>query len=69
VGREVTTVGWPVTGKTVRTEQGDPMKFITFEDLTGLYETVFFPAVYNRFCHMLNASGPYILRGRVEEVF
>ncbi|HUU81672.1 MAG TPA: hypothetical protein VMW90_09505, partial [Acidobacteriota bacterium] len=35
----------------------------------GIYETVFFPKVYNRFCHMLNAIRPYILKGRVEEDF
>ena len=69
VGREVTTIGWPVTGKTVHTKEGEPMKFITFEDLTAVYEAVFFPRVYHRFCHMLNVTGPYILKGRVEETF
>ena len=38
-------------------------------DTTGLYETVFFPKVYDRYCHMLNTSRPYILKGRVEEDF
>lgn len=69
VGREVTTIGWPVTGKTVHTKEGEPMKFITFEDLTAVYEAVFFPKVYHRFCHMLNTTGPYILKGKVEETF
>lgn len=69
VGREVTTVGWPVTGKTIHTREGAPMKFITFEDLTAVYEAVFFPKVYHKFCHMLKKTGPYILKGRVEETF
>jgi len=69
VGREVTTIGWPVTGKTVHTRDGDPMKFITFEDLTAVYEAVFSPRVYHRFCHILNITGPYILKGRVEKTF
>jgi len=69
VGKTVTTIGWLVTGKTVRTKDGDPMKFISFEDTTGIYETVFFPKVYNRFCHMLNATRPYILKGKVDEDF
>jgi len=69
VGKRVTTVGWPVTGKTVHTKDGEPMKFTSFEDTTGLYETVFFPKVYNQFCHMLNGSRPYILEGRVERDF
>jgi error-prone DNA polymerase len=67
VGRKVTIIGWLVTGKTVLTKDGDPMKFISFEDTTGIYETVFFPEVYHRYCHMLNASRPYIIKGRVEE--
>jgi len=67
VGRYVTLVGWLVSGKTVLTRQGDPMKFISFEDTTGIYETVFFPKVYHRYCHMLNASRPYVIKGRVEE--
>ena len=69
VGERVTTIGWLVTGKTVYTKDGDPMKFVSFEDTTGLYESVFFPKVYNQFCHMLNEMRPYILKGKVEEDF
>jgi DNA-directed DNA polymerase III PolC len=69
VGKHVTMVGWLVTGKTVQTRDGDPMKFVSFEDTTGLYETVFFPKVYNRFCHMLNEMRPYLLKGKVEQDF
>ena len=69
VGKMVTTVGWMVTGKTVLSRDGDPMKFVSFEDTTGLYEAVLFPKVYDRYCHMLNRSRPYILKGKVEEDF
>jgi error-prone DNA polymerase len=69
VGKRVTTIGWLITGKTVHTKDGDPMKFISFEDTTGLYETAFFPKVYNQFCYMLHGLRPYILKGRVEEDF
>jgi error-prone DNA polymerase len=69
VGKTITTIGWLVTGKTVHTKNGEPMKFVSFEDTTGLYETVFFPKVYNQFCHMLNERRPYILKGKVEEDF
>ena len=69
IGRNVTLIGWLVTGKTVSSKNGDPMKFISFEDTTGIYETVFFPKVYDRYCHMLNASRPYIIKGKVEEDF
>ncbi len=67
VGRTVTLVGWPVTGKTVHSRRGEPMKFVSFEDETGLYETVFFPREYRRFCHMLGKSRAYVLRGRVQK--
>jgi DNA polymerase III alpha subunit len=56
-------------GKTVQTKDGDPMKFVSFEDTSGNYETVLFPKVYNRFCHMLNEMRPYLLKGKVEEDF
>jgi DNA polymerase III alpha subunit len=69
VGKTITAVGWLVTGKTVHTKNGEPMKFVSFEDTTGLYETVFFPKVYHQFCHMLNEMRPYILKGKVEEDF
>jgi error-prone DNA polymerase len=69
VGKHVTMVGWLVTGKTVQTKDGDPMKFVSFEDTTGIYETVLFPKVYHRFCHMLNEMRPYLLKGKAEQDF
>ena len=69
VDKQVTTIGWLITGKTVATKDGHTMKFLSFEDTTGAYETVLFPKVYNRYCHLLNASRPYILKGKVEEDF
>jgi error-prone DNA polymerase len=69
VGKRVTSVGWWVTGKLIATKDDEPMEFISFEDTSALYETVFFPQVYARFCHMLNRSRPYVLTGIVEEEF
>jgi error-prone DNA polymerase len=69
VGKQATTIGWQITGKTVHTKDGETMKFISFEDTTGTYETVLFPKVYYQFCHILNATRPYILKGQVEEAF
>ena len=43
------------------------MEFLTFEDEGGIVETTFFPAVYDRFCHMVSRNRPYILYGKVEE--
>jgi len=58
-----------ITGKVVHTKHGDPMEFLTFEDDTGLIETIFFPKAYHRFCAILDRNRPYILHGKVEEDF
>ncbi|MFH2059180.1 MAG: DNA polymerase III subunit alpha [Pseudomonadota bacterium] len=63
VGRKVTFAGWLITGKVIRTKHGDPMKFLTFEDETGIVETVFFPKPYALFCHMLDYGRPYLIYG------
>jgi DNA polymerase-3 subunit alpha/error-prone DNA polymerase len=66
-GHRVRFGGWLVTGKVVHTKHGEPMEFLTFEDETGIVETTFFPAVYHRFCHMLDWGRPYLLSGRIEQ--
>lgn len=67
VGKQVTTIGWWVTGKLVGTKRGEPMEFVSFEDTSALYETTFLPDAYARFCHMLHREQAYVLRGVVEE--
>ncbi|MBW2053310.1 MAG: DNA polymerase III subunit alpha [Deltaproteobacteria bacterium] len=66
-GRRVRLAGWLITGKVVSAKHGDPMRFLTFEDETGLVETTFFPEAHRRFCHMLDWGRPYILTGKAEE--
>jgi error-prone DNA polymerase len=65
----VRTVGWEIIGAEDESKPQELMEFVTFEDLTGLIETVIFPKVYQRFGHMLNNSRPYRLFGKVEEDF
>ena len=67
LGRRIQIAGWLITGKTVLTQKGDPMKFVTFEDDSGIVETTFFPKAYQRFCHMLDYGRPYVISGKVEE--
>jgi DNA polymerase-3 subunit alpha/error-prone DNA polymerase len=67
VGRPVRVAGFLITGKVVPTRQGEPMEFVTFEDETGVVETVFFPEAYRRFCDVLEYRRPYLLDGQVEE--
>lgn len=66
VGHVVSMIGWLVTGKLVSTKQNELMEFFSFEDLTALYETTFFPKTYYQFCHLITDTRPYILKGRVE---
>ena len=65
VGKTVRIAGWLITGKKVRTRHGDPMEFLSFEDETGIVETVFFPGAYDRFCGILEVGRPYVLSGKV----
>ena len=67
IGRHVRTTGWLLTGKLVKTKQGDPMQFLTFEDDTTIFETTFFPQAYRSFCRILDWNRPYLLTGKVEE--
>ncbi len=66
-GRRVRFAGWLITGKTILTGKGDPMKFVTFEDETGLVESVLFPGAYHRFCHILEYGRPFLLSGMVRD--
>ncbi|NLI83661.1 MAG: DNA polymerase III subunit alpha [Deltaproteobacteria bacterium] len=69
VGRPVWVTGWPITRKEVLTKAGDPMEFVSFEDETAIYETVFFPEAFRRFCQDMNMESPYLLHGQVQEEF
>jgi error-prone DNA polymerase len=40
IGKQVTILGWCITSKTVSTKFGQNMEFVTFEDETGIFETV-----------------------------
>lgn len=68
-GRRVWTAGWPITRKEVLTKQKEPMEFISFEDTTAIYETVFFPGVFRRFCQKVDMNRAYLLYGDVQSEF
>ncbi len=69
VGKLVTCVGMLTTGKPVHTIKDEPMEFVTFDDGHGLIETVIFPDVYRKVVSLLFGTGPYVMRGRVEESY
>lgn len=69
IGRRIDVAGWLVTAKVVPTSKDEPMEFVTFEDTTGLIETVFFPDAFRNFSRMLSFTKPYRLTGRVMDDF
>ncbi len=69
LGKRVTFLGWCITYKTVSTKKGDSMVFVTFEDETGICETVFFPDVYQKHAWLLGHQTALIVGGKVTEEF
>lgn len=69
IGRRVTMIGWLITEKFVEAKDGSPMEFVTFEDLTALYDATIFPDTYRRFCQLLAPNRAYILHGVIEQNF
>lgn len=66
-GKRVRAVGWLVATKRCTTSKGEFMKFVTLEDLSGVYDTVLFPKVYQKYGHLIVSRGPFIIEGRVDE--
>ncbi|MBD3346722.1 MAG: DNA polymerase III subunit alpha [Chitinivibrionales bacterium] len=65
VNRFVVFSGWCVTSKTVATKSGESMQFVTFEDETGICETVLFPDAYTIFVRYLTWQEAFWVRGKV----
>jgi DNA polymerase-3 subunit alpha/error-prone DNA polymerase len=65
VGQNVKMIGWPVAQKEVWTKDGLAMNFLSLEDETGLYETVIFPQVYEKYGKLLFDQQPLLVYGRV----
>lgn len=43
------------------------MKFLSLEDISGVFEAVLFPRVYQRYGNLLGTQGPYLVTGEVKE--
>jgi DNA-directed DNA polymerase III PolC len=67
--KRVKIAGILITSKTVMTKEEELMKFVSFEDETSIFETVFFPKIYKKFALMLSYQQPYILYGRLDMEF
>jgi error-prone DNA polymerase len=68
-GKWVTMLGWWITTKAIDDKNGRPMEFVSFEDVSAIFDATFFPDVYARFCRKLSQRRPYLLKGVVEEEF
>ncbi|MBT8378690.1 MAG: hypothetical protein KJN64_05640 [Ignavibacteria bacterium] len=65
-GRRVKMIGWYMTSKRIKTKQGEIMKFLSLEDLTGTFEAVIFPRVYYRVAELTLSMGPYFVTGKID---
>jgi DNA-directed DNA polymerase III PolC len=65
-GRRVALLGWLAASRRVRTRDGRWMRFLTFEDESGLAEVVLFADAYARHGIQLTKHGPFYARGSVE---
>jgi DNA polymerase-3 subunit alpha len=64
-GHRVTVGGMIAARKQILTRSGEPMLFLTLEDLTGAVETIVFPRVYSRYAPLLRQEGIFVVQGRV----
>lgn len=66
LGRRVTVAGVRQTSHRSRTAKGEPMLFLTIEDLTGTLDVIAFPDVYRAAKDLLNSSYPILVTGIME---
>lgn len=66
-GKYVKMIGWFMASKRVKTSKDEIMKFISLEDLTGTFEAVIFPDVYQHCAEMTLSMGPYLIEGTVDK--
>ncbi|HOJ34136.1 MAG TPA: DNA polymerase III subunit alpha [Candidatus Hydrogenedentes bacterium] len=65
-GKHITVVGWLIAERRVGVPNHGVMKFLTFEDVDGIFEAVLFSDTYQRYGCLLNSQGPYYLCGKVQ---
>ena len=66
LGRRVTVAGIRQTSHHSRTAKGEPMLFLTLEDLTGMLDVIAFPDVYRTAKDLLNSTSPLLVTGIME---
>jgi DNA-directed DNA polymerase III PolC len=66
IGQRVTVAGVRQTSHRSRTAKGEPMLFLTLEDLSGMLEVVFFPNAYRQAKEIVSSSQPFLVTGTME---
>ncbi len=66
IGQRVTVAGMRQTSHRSRTAKGEPMLFLTLEDLSGMLEVVFFPNAYRQAREIASSSQPFLVTGTME---
>jgi DNA polymerase III alpha subunit len=66
IGRRVTIAGVRQTSHRSRTTKGDPMLFLTLEDLTGALDAILFPDAYRNAKTLVSSSVPLLITGMME---
>jgi len=65
-GKRIKMIGWYMASKRIKTKKGEIMKFLSLEDLSGTFEAIFFPKIYNIFAEQTISTGPYLLEGKAD---
>jgi DNA-directed DNA polymerase III PolC len=65
-GQQVRVVGIRHTFRRSRTARGEPMMFLTIEDLSGVLNVIVYPAVYRQAKQLLASDVPMVIKGTVE---
>jgi len=66
VGQRVTLAGVRQTSHRSRTAKGEPMLFLTLEDLSGMLEVVLFPQSYRQAKDIVSSNRPFLITGIME---
>jgi DNA polymerase III alpha subunit len=66
VGQHVTVAGIRQSGHRSRTAKGDPMLFLTLEDLAGMLDVAVFPDVYRQVRDFIHTPAPFLVTGLVK---
>ena len=66
LGKLVTIAGVRQTSHRSHTAKGEPMLFLTLEDLTGTLDVIAFPDIYRAAKNLLNSTSPILITGMME---